>query len=234
MGREGRTLGVLVFGDSQPHLERVDVVAELAELYISGSHIYGHAAISSFGTSTVKAASIRGSRAYFLGPGSGGRLAPLPSAEPTVKGVKAREFGRWVNAWNSVMFLGELGRDVIIVGPTRAGELLHLNIGVSRPNTLRMLEGALSRLNAIAGRYGGDISVGCPCRLATMPVELMVLLDTKYVMVKLHINDLSERAHTRGVVILGEGGKVRYRADIHGEGDLANALDEAESALARQ
>ncbi len=234
LGRDGQSLGILVFGDAQPRLEKVDMSADLAELCISGSHIYGHAAVSSFGTSTVKAAGVRGSRAYFLGPGSGARLAPLPSVEPTVRSIKAREFGQWANAWNSVLFLGEIGRDVVIVGPTRAGELLHLNIGVSRPDTLRMLEKALGRLNAIAGRHGGDVSVGCPCRLATMPVELMALLDSRYIMVKLHINDLSERAHARGVVILGEGGKVRYRADIHGEEALVDALDKAEEALALQ
>ena len=234
MGREGQSLGIMVFGDAQPQLERVNMVTELAELYISNGHIYGHVAISSFGTSIVKAARIRGSRAYFLGPRSGGKLSALPNTEPTTRSVKAKEFGPWENVWNSVLFLGDLDRDVLIVGPTRAGELLHINIGVSRPHTLQMLEAALDRLNTIVSRHGGDINVGCPCRLATMPVELMALLDSKYIMVKMHLNDLAERGLAKGVVILGEGGKVEYRADVHGIGDLASALDVAEAALAPQ
>jgi hypothetical protein len=83
--------------------EPVGVDVESAEPRVDREFLSGHVALTSFGTTIVKAVAL-GHPAYVLDLGG---LRPLLRKAVPTRSVKGREFGAWEQVWNTPIFLSD-------------------------------------------------------------------------------------------------------------------------------
>jgi hypothetical protein len=183
--------------------EPVGVDVESAEPRVDREFLSGHVALTSFGTTIVKAVAL-GHPAYVLDLGG---LRPLLRKAVPTRSVKGREFGAWEQVWNTPIFLSDKN-PTVAVGASRAGALLHIN---AVPSDVELAK----KVWAVAGvlQRGGALTLNCTCRLGLMPVEVTVVRGNRYVVAKFYLNASSPRSR-KVFFIVGEAGNVLQRREV--------------------
>jgi len=218
VGRSGSKLVVNVVDRGVAEVADLgDLAGKIAELGVDGIELHGHVAVTAFAPTIVKAAAIDGD-AYAVGGHHLG-ITALPRLRITYKGIKMREFGRWVPVWDSVIVLGELSGVVPIIGFSRAGTLLHMSVG--RCSVDRVLR--LSELLGFVKRFG-DVVATCTCRIGSMPFEIYVRRGNRYMLVKLYMNEEYSQS-ARVLVLLSEAGAVLEREIVEFGGDVMGVVE---------
>jgi len=200
-----------------------NLASKVAELNVDGIELHGHIAVTAFAPTIVKAAAIDG-EAYVLG-GQHLGIHALPRLRITYKGVKMREFGRWVPVWDSVIVLGALSDTVPIIGFSRAGTLLHMSIGRASVDRIFTLGELLEFVKKV-----GEVVATCTCRIGAMPFEIYVRRGSRYLLIKLYVNEEYEQSR-RVLVLVSESGAVLERAIVEFGDEVLGTVERLSTKL---
>ncbi|MEL9991559.1 MAG: hypothetical protein QXP98_06765 [Thermoproteus sp.] len=201
LGRRGERFSVYDIDGGKYYDVPVDLDGlDVAELRVEGDEVRSHIVLASYSTSFIKAIAVDGDAEVFDRDG----LKRMRRDRATLRSIKGREFGKWVDVWNKLILISSPA-GALALGASRAGVLLHIN--VARTDR-KHIEAAVKALEAL--RSYGDVSVACSCRLGLLPVEILARRKADYILVKIYMNINMRRSGTV-VVLRGSGGNISKR-----------------------
>lgn len=200
-----------------------DLVSKVALLNVKDSDVYGHLAIYSTGISQVKISCITMDQTYALS--RMGELVKVPTCR--VKFSLNLETSHWLSFKDLPIFLGNVidNEDCIVLVPSRLGDLLHLCIGYSKSSTIAFLKHVLNMFLKTKSS-GFIINTSCVSRLPTIPLEIVLMKDNTYLLLKMYLNDYREVKPKIFMAISSNGKLVKKHVSNSIDRDVEKVLEE--------
>jgi len=209
---EGRSVNLVKAPQSEINLIPRRLLDALCELDVQDDVIRGHIAITSFGHSTIKAVDAGSSdgTCYLT---RGGELELLPTITVRKSMILSKDFGKWVNVLSLPIFLKNVlkrDEDTIVIAPSRLGENLHVTIGYTDADTLRVLRRFLTLIRQLEGL--SMITASCISRIPQIPLEICLIKEDKYLLFRTYLNS-AYQPHTRIklLLVVASGGNIQRR-----------------------